>query len=77
MARTIKYAYSIGASVNTRWNGTADGYYLSGVFDTNEGPEYEWPGPFSVSGSDVDAGGEEGESHNYQFEINAVVGIRK
>ena len=67
----------LGNSGNLDMDYGADGYYLSGEFDTNEGPEYEWPGPFSVSGGDVDAGGEEGESHNYQFKINAVVGIRK
>lgn len=62
---------------NLGWNGKADGFYLSGVFDTNKGPDYEWSIPSSIDNCDVEVGEEDGEPHNYQFQIKAVVGIRK
>ena len=58
---------------NMGWNGDDDGYYLSEVFDTNDGPEYEWePGQFAANTKST-----EGESHNYQFYQKAIIGIRK
>lgn len=55
------------------WNGDDDGYYLSEVFDTNDGPEYEWePGQSAANTKST-----EGESHNYQFYQKAIIGIRK
>ena len=58
---------------NMGWNGDDDGYYLSEVFDTNDGPEYEWePGQSAANTKST-----EGESHNYQFYQKAIIGIRK
>ena len=51
---------------NWGWTGTADGYYLSEVFDSTQGPIYE--DTFRS---------EEGTSGNYQYNITMVSGIRK
>ena len=52
---------------NWGWNGEHDGYYLSGVFDTNSGPSYPDAEP---TRSEVVEG-------YYQYYIDAVVNIRK
>lgn len=59
---------------NMGWNGSCDGYYLSEVFNTNDGPEYEWD---LTEQSALNTKSEEGESHNYQFYQKAIIGIRK
>lgn len=55
---------------NLGWNGTADGYYLSEVFDAADGPVYEWNDE-STKAEDT-----EGEDRNYQFYLQSVTGIR-
>lgn len=52
---------------NFGMNGDFDGYYLSGVFDTNQGPVY----------SDTEPTRSSVEEGNYQYYIDAIVNIRK
>lgn len=52
---------------NWGMNGLHDGYYLSGVFDTNSGPQYSNTEP---TRNGVEYG-------NYQYYIDAIINIRK
>lgn len=56
---------------NFGWNGSADGYYLSGIFDTSDGPGYT---ERSINGTNSGAYGEDG---NYQFNQKVITNIRK
>ena len=80
LSRTTKYYEDfeyVASSVDTTWyilcnfgwNGNADGYYLSGIFDTTVAPDYNWNVPTKSE--------TEGVPGNYQYEMTAVVGIRK
>ena len=59
---------------NWGWDGSDDGYYLSEVFDPNNGPIYEWE---QSEESAANTKSSEGESHNFQFNQQAIIGIRK
>lgn len=48
-----------------------NGYYLSSVFNAKAGPTY----PEDAESSRATT--LEGEAHNYQFNVNAITGIRK
>ncbi len=61
---------------NMGWSGDKDGYYLSGAFDTSNGPAEYWY-PYGQSKSNKEIYSKEGTPKNYQYEVNAVVGIRK
>ena len=54
---------------NWGWSGECDGYYLSGAFDASKEPAF----PSDTKGDNTI----EGEDYNYQFEINAITGIRR
>ena len=55
---------------NWGWEGDKDGYYLSNVFNSNLGPERR-----RSPDSDSDDG-DDGGNGNYQFNVQAVTGIR-
>lgn len=54
---------------NWGWNGYQDGYYLSKAFNTVQGPTY----PDTRSIDNIN----ESENYNYQYKIQAIVGIRR
>lgn len=62
---------------NFGWDGYGDGYYLSGAFDVNRGPSYNWVGPYTRSDSDNEIMEDEGTPNNFQYKVTAVTGIRK
>ncbi|MCC8186963.1 MAG: C10 family peptidase [Bacteroides sp.] len=53
---------------NLGWTGTGDGYYISGSFNTNNGPVYT---------RSEDEEDKSGKKYNYQYNIQAITGIRK
>lgn len=81
-SRTVKvYSYSnqlISTKIETYyyplcnwgWDGYRDGYYLSEVFDTTEGPAY---GPDKAP----ELVAERAKDGDFQYKLQAIVGIRK
>ena len=51
---------------NLGWSGKSNGYYPSGIFDTNKGPEMR-----SVSTSTY------GQADRYVYNLNIITGIRR
>lgn len=62
---------------NFGWGGYGDGYYLSGAFDTNKGPAYDWVGPHTRSDAGDTSAENETTPNNFQYNMTAVIGIRK
>ncbi len=62
---------------NFGWDGYGDGYYLSGAFDTNNGPAFYWNGIQTRSSSGTEACDNENTPNNFQYKMTAVIGIRK
>ncbi len=55
---------------NLGWNGWQDGYYLSNVFDTNQGPVYN-------EASSLRSETVEGKDGYYQYKLDMHTGVRK
>ncbi|MBD5228025.1 MAG: hypothetical protein HDS67_08360 [Bacteroidales bacterium] len=66
-----KYEYQWYTLCNWGWDGSQDGYYLSGVFDTTSGPIYG----DDLNSPDPDVTG--GPKRNYKYLLKAQTGIRK
>lgn len=69
----IEYYYHC----NFGWGGHADGFYLSGVFDTGDGPEFSDQTKSDYAEPHYPYPDIESDPDNYSYYIGYVIGIRK